>query len=349
MKATTRKVASLISVAVMLAACTTASRPDPVLVKTELVKTVTVQEAKKEVHVIPVPQIVTPKPVAIENKTEVTPVDKPIAVARIKTIAPTIKPVVSKPNPKPVTKPIVVINNANNKPIAILVKNEDVMAVEPPKPNAALPAIPPNAIPLIPILRKYLDLLWPKVPARSYIAAKIEQETCLSLKHKGCWSSHTELKTKREYGFGLGQITIAYRADGSERFNVWKDLIKIDPVLKEKWTWENRYDSELQIRALIVKSKMSVDSIRFDTANSTEHLAFGFVTYNSGSVLIDRRLCFDVKGCDPSKWYGNVELYSSKAKVAQPGYGKSFYEISREYPKNIMFVRRPKYIPYLDN
>lgn len=217
-------------------------------------------------------------------------------------------------------------------------------------PGIKLPALPKNAVPLIPLLKKTTDELWPDIPYRSYMGAKIEQESCISLTHSKCWSPYAELKTKREYGFGFGQTTIAYKADGvTERFNVWKDLRAIDPVLKAKWTWENRFDAELQMRALLVKSKMSHHAIRFPVADETEHLAFGSATYNSGSVLIDRRICIDTKGCDPSRWFGNVELYSTKSKVKQPGYGKSFFEISRDYPRNILFVRRPKYAPYLDD
>lgn len=268
-----------------------------------------------------------------EQKAELAvkkpPAKKPIVV----------KPI-AKPEPKKTVTPAPVKSQV--KPIVAPIKAE----VKPA--TAKLPTLPPNAIPLLPLLRKTLDLLWSKIPARSYMAAKIEQETCISLKHSKCWSTRAELKTSREYGFGLGQTTVAYNKDGSERFNVWKDLIRIDPVLKAKWTWDNRFDAELQVRATVVKSKMSYDAVRFPTYNQEEHLAFGFVTYNSGSVLIDRRLCINIKGCDPSRWYGHVELHSSKSKVAQKGYGQSFFEISRSYPRNIMYVRRDKYIPYMD-
>ena len=216
-------------------------------------------------------------------------------------------------------------------------------------PGLKLPTLPKNAVPLIPLLRKMEDTLWPTLSMRSFLGAKIEQETCLSLTHSKCWSAHAELKTKREYGFGLGQTTVAYNANGSERFNVWKDLTRIDPVLKQKWTWDNRFDSELQMRAVVIKSKMSYDAVRFPVYNEYEHLAFGAVTYNSGSVLIDRKLCLNTPGCDGSKWFGNVERYSAKSRVAAAGYGKSFFEISREYPHNILIVRRPKYVPYLDD
>lgn len=200
------------------------------------------------------------------------------------------------------------------------------------------------------------DALWPelsKMKMRSVIAAQVEQETCISPTSARCGSARAELKTSREYGFGLGQTTIAYNKDGTERFNVWADLRRTDPVLKAKWTWENRYDVELQLRGLMVKDKMSWSSIRFDTVNDEEHMAFAAATYNSGSVLVDRRICMAHPDCEPRQWFSTatlkgVEAYSSKSEVVQSGYGQSFRTISREYPQMLMRVRRPKYVQALD-
>lgn len=212
--------------------------------------------------------------------------------------------------------------------------------------------IPTNAVPLLPKLSKTIDSVWPTMPMRSYAAAQIEQESCISLTHSKCWNSHAELKTSREYGFGFGQTTIAYRADGTERFNVWRDLTNLDPVLKDKWTWDNRYDPELQMRALVVKNRINYSAIRYETANQTEKMAFLSVTYNSGSPIVDRNICVRTKGCDPTKWFAGlgytaVSSFTAKSTVVAKGYGKSFASISREYPVNVIIVRRPKYVGML--
>lgn len=196
---------------------------------------------------------------------------------------------------------------------------------------------------------KTLDAIWPDIPMRSFIPALIEQETCISPTHRMCWNSRAELKTAREYGFGMSQTTIAYRADGSERFNVWKELTNLDPVLKSQWTWENRYSAEMQIRSIVIKNRINYSTIRFETASVTDKMAFTAVWYNSGNPLIDRNICVRTPGCDPSKWFGNVELYTRKSVIKQKGYGKSFAEISREYPRQILITRRPKYLPYFGN
>jgi membrane-bound lytic murein transglycosylase MltF len=49
------------------------------------------------------------------------------------------------------------------------------------------------------------------------------------------------------------------------------------------------------------------------------------------------------KGCDPEKWFGNVEKTSLKAKTAVKGYGQSFYQINRGYVRSIWFDRRQRY------
>jgi hypothetical protein len=174
------------------------------------------------------------------------------------------------------------------------------------------------------------------------IAGQIEQETCASIKK--CWNPKTELKTSREYGFGLGQLTIAYKADGTERMNNFKYAKTLDKSLAD-WKWEDRYNPSYQIRTMIVMDRIAYNQMSF-AKNDIERQAFMFSAYNGGvgGVLKDRTLCKATKGCDPSVWFGNVEKYSFKNKVAVKGYGKSFFEINREYVQFIMNTRWMKYV-----
>ncbi len=58
--------------------------------------------------------------------------------------------------------------------------------------------------------------------------------------------------------------------------------------------------------------------------------AMALAGYNGGAgwVSRDRRLCGSVGGCDPDKWYENVELHSARSSEA-------FHE-NRGYPRRIM-------------
>lgn len=201
--------------------------------------------------------------------------------------------------------------------------------------------LPPNAVQYLPVLAVEICRHWSEVPVPSTLAAQVEQETCPSLKSKKCWSPHAELKTDREYGFGLGQITI------TSRFNNFNEVKLLDASLKD-WRWENRYNAEYQLRALVLKDKFAFNKITW-AANSTERLALTFAAYNGGlgGVLSDRRVCIATTGCDPTVWFDHIEHTSRKSKVKYKGYGKSFFEINREYVRNVMHLRRAKYVPHL--
>lgn len=203
--------------------------------------------------------------------------------------------------------------------------------------------VPPLARVHAPSLVKAQRSTWPDAPTPAFLAAQVEQESCISLKSARCWSPRVELKTAREYGFGLGQTTIAYKADGSVRFNKWAELRTRYPSLRG-WTWENRFDPGFQLTALVEMDR-SIYKLWPDAASARDRLGFTLSAYNGGEggVRQDRLLCRNTEGCDPAKWWGNVERQSLKSKVAFKGYGKSPYEINREYPCNVLGFRMPKY------
>lgn len=209
-----------------------------------------------------------------------------------------------------------------------------------------LPPLPTNAYKYLPMLIELEDELWPDAPLRGWTGAQVHKESCITVKHSKCWNPRAELRTSREWGVGFGQITIAYNKDGSERFNVFNELRALDPVLRT-WRWDDRFDPKMQLRALLVKNKIGYLSIT-GASNRVDHLAFSLAGYNGGlsGVLSDRRLCQAVQGCDPNRWFGNVELYSNKSRKPWQGYGQSAFEINRAYPREIIFKLRPLYEPY---
>lgn len=208
------------------------------------------------------------------------------------------------------------------------------------------PPIPINAEKNLPLLKAKLEQKWPDYKKPEYIAAQVEQETCISLKHSKCWTQYAGLKTDRELGFGFGQLTIAYNKDGSVRFNAFEDVKKLDKDLKN-WAFENRLDSSNSMLALVIKDKFEYGAVS-GASTELDRSAFTFAAYNGGrgGVLQDRRLCKATPGCNSSIWFKNVEQTSYKQKVSVAGYGKSFFQINREYVSNVLNVRSPKYAPY---
>lgn len=203
-------------------------------------------------------------------------------------------------------------------------------------PRAMAAPLPAGAVRYLPVLADEVSERWPAMPMPSMLAAQVEQESR--------WKSTAELKTSREYGFGLGQFTVAYRADGSERFNAWREVKALDAGLAG-WQWADRRDPRMQLRAVVVKNRACFRRLRPLLRDDTNALAMCDAAYNGGlgGLYAERRLCAAIASCDPDRWFGNVELHSNKSRAKWHGYGASAFEINRTHVRNVMIVRRPKY------
>lgn len=181
---------------------------------------------------------------------------------------------------------------------------------------------------------------WPDHREPWLIPALIEHESCISLTHSKCWSSKAKLKTSREEGAGLGQLTRAYRADGSLRFDALAEMRDKHPALREL-SWRTIYDRpDLQIRAVVLKSR----SDYFNFKNTAEPYAFTDAAYNGGvkGVVSDMRLCTLTTNCNPKKWFDNVERTCTKSK--QPIYGtRSACDINRHHVRDVVLNRSVRY------
>lgn len=199
-------------------------------------------------------------------------------------------------------------------------------------------ALPPNAVPLLPVLQQEVSQYWPGLRWPVLMAAQVDQETCYSNTHPGCWNPKTELKTAREYGFGLGQITI------TAQFNNFLAARKLDVSLAD-WSYDDRYNARFQLRTLVLMNKQNYKLVG-EQATDADRMAMTLAAYNGGlgGLYSDVRVCKGTKDCDPTRWWGNVELTSLKNKIPAPGYGETFFTTNHCYPYRIIYVRRAKYL-----
>lgn len=181
---------------------------------------------------------------------------------------------------------------------------------------------------------------WPGHQEPWLVPALIEHESCISLTHSKCWNPKAMLKTSREEGAGLGQLTRAYRQDGSTRFDALAEMRQQHPALSEL-SWSNIYSrSDLQIRAVVLKQKTDYRNF----SSTVEPYAFTDAAYNGGvgGVIKERRLCNITTGCDPQKWFDNVERTCAKSK--QPIYGnRSACDINRHHVRDVVLNRSVRY------
>lgn len=203
---------------------------------------------------------------------------------------------------------------------------------------------PPQALPLLPTVTAEATRYWPELPMRAYPAGLIEHESCISLTHSRCWRPTSQLRTAREEGAGLGQLTRAWHPDGRTRFDSLADLRAQHPALAEL-DWATIYRRpDLQIRALVLMSRGNWDRLR-GVADPMERLAMTDLAYNAGPgrVSQDRRACVLTAGCDPGRWWGHVERTCTASRA--PIYGqRSACDISRHHVSDVLRVRAPKYV-----
>ena len=180
-------------------------------------------------------------------------------------------------------------------------------------------------------------------PKAWYLASLVEHESCISLKHSRCWNPNSRLKSAREEGAGLGQITRAYTSTGKVRFDALQE-IKNKHIELQELTWYNVYTRpDLQLRAVVLKMR---DNYQYylPYTDSDNALAFADAAYNGGigGLNNERRACKISSNCNPAVWVGNVELFCLKSKAALYGQ-RSACDINRHHVKDVLIVRAPKY------
>jgi hypothetical protein len=182
------------------------------------------------------------------------------------------------------------------------------------------------------------------VPHYNYIPSLIERESCKSLTNSKCWNPSSRLKTRKEEGAGLGQLTRAYSDDGSIRFDALNGLNYQYPKQLSQLSWGNVYTRpDLQIRAMTLMLKDSYKQL-YNVTDLESRLQMTDAAYNGGmrDLLKERRTCGLAKDCDPNIWFDNVEKYCVKSKKALYG-NISACDINRHHVRDVYLSNLPKY------
>jgi len=182
-------------------------------------------------------------------------------------------------------------------------------------------------------------------PKVGYLPALIEHESCISLTHSRCWNAKSRLKSSREEGAGLGQITRAYKPDGSLRFDALKEIREKHPRELREFSWTTVYTRpDLQIRAVVLKMQDNYQYYLPHSADTREAYAFADASYNGGVGGLDRerRACKLAAWCDHTRWFDNVEKLCLKSQAALYG-NRSACDINRYHVKDVLLVRANKY------
>jgi hypothetical protein len=198
-----------------------------------------------------------------------------------------------------------------------------------------------KAEPILPNLKEKINQYWKELKYKHYIGGQIEQESCASLKK--CWNPNVELKTEREYGFGLAQITIAYDKLGKERFN---NFLEAKRKYKEltSWRWEDRFNVDYQLTFILLEDKRLYNLNSKLFKDEINKMAGLFVSYNAGmgTILQRRALCERSINCNKNVWFGGLSDVHLKYEE-QLLYGQKLYEMRNRYPFNIIFKKSEKY------
>ena len=229
--------------------------------------------------------------------------------------------------------------------LATLLASVLAVACQPTYAQNVASFIPAKALEHLPTLTSQVKEVWPQMPMPNYFAALIEHESCISLKHSRCWDPTSRLKSDREEGAGLGQLTRAFKSDGSTRFDALEDSKRLDPRGLNELRWDTIYQRpDLQMRVVVLMTRASWNRLVSLVPEDEPRLAMTDAAYNGGmgGVMNERRACGLREGCNPNKWFDHVEKVCLKS--TKPLYaGRSACDINRHHVHDVLHTRMPKY------
>ena len=196
--------------------------------------------------------------------------------------------------------------------------------------------IPPNAYLYLDDMYKEFNRLNIDISRPWYFGALIEHESCITLCRKRCWSPTSRLKTKREEGAGLPQLTRAYNRYGKLRFDIIHTLRRKHPKELSELNWNNVYNRpDLQMRAMMLLWKEPMYRFKNKVSDITV-INFLDSIYNGGLkyFLRERKSCYLRANCDETKWFNNVARMNARGHRVLYG-NRTAHMINRHHVSDV--------------
>lgn len=194
---------------------------------------------------------------------------------------------------------------------------------------SAANAMPPDrSRPLLPVLAKIEAQQWPGIVYPQVPAGQVEQESS--------WKKRAELRTSREHGRGLVQLTIAYRDDGSERFNSYREAVASFQALAT-WDWQAEpYRVDYQLTYLVLQDRANAQRVRaLGIVDPAETWKAALVCYNAGPGRVLKRRAYALaRGLPAERWSGGLDQAHGPAED-RILYGRPLWQAVNEYPLKI--------------
>lgn len=185
----------------------------------------------------------------------------------------------------------------------------------------------------LPVYRQAVADHWPNMPLPHIPCGQVEQESS--------WKERATLKTSRELGRGLTQMTIAYRPDGSERFNIYREAVKWRAL--RAWDWRNDpYNVQYQLAFLVLQDRANFTAMTPFFRDDTERWKASLVSYNAGQGrVLARRAVAVSRGIPTDRWTGGLDG-AHGPQEDKLLYGRPLWKAVNEYPVKVL-QRSEKY------
>ena len=167
---------------------------------------------------------------------------------------------------------------------------------------------------------------WPTAPLKHISAGQVEQESS--------WNTHATLKTSRELGRGLCQMTV------TKSFNIYLSAVRYKAL--RGWDWRaDPYNPQYQLDFLVLQDKDNFDACK--AVSPEEQWKMTLVSYNAGSGRISARRRYAIaKGLPHDRWTNGLELAHGPLENSVL-YGRPLWKAVNEYPQ-VIFSKAQKYV-----